>query len=196
MGDDQHRPLILIDQLSQSSQISEIQKHIRFVQYQQIRCQQHFPHDLQHLIFSAADIRQLRLRQITHPGHCQRFSDLAFVMIPVHGFILIQKLLVLFIQRIQILSLRHRSTYGLNILLQRREPLTEKFKHGTILKLISHAELAGIADPAAFIPHYFPIIEVLLRMDQNLRQRGFACSVAADKRTVLPRFQCERNVLI
>ena len=44
MGDDQHRPLILIDQLSQSSQISEIQKHIRFVQYQQIRCQQHFPH--------------------------------------------------------------------------------------------------------------------------------------------------------
>ena len=38
MGDDQHRPLILIDQLSQSSQISEIQKHIRLVQYQQIRC--------------------------------------------------------------------------------------------------------------------------------------------------------------
>ena len=117
-------------------------------------------------------------------------------MIPVKGFILIQMLLLLFIQRIQILSLRHSSTYGLDLLLQRREPLTEKFKHGTILKLISHAELAGIADPAAFILHYFPIIEVFLRMDQNLRQRGLAGSVAADKRTVLPRFQCERNVLI
>ena len=95
------RARITVDEPAEPVQIYKIQKHVRLVQHQKVRRQQHFPHDLQQLVFSAADIRQPRVLQLAHACRAQLLADRAFVMLRVHGLTLIEQRLIACEQAIQ-----------------------------------------------------------------------------------------------
>ena len=196
MRDHQHRPFVSVYQLTQTRQIPEIQERIRLIEDQQIRRQQHFPHYLQQLVLPAAYLVQLRIRKPAHAGRSQLLRYIAFIIIAVHSLVPVEKLLILCIRSLKILRLRHLLADRRDLFLQLREPLAQILEHRSVTQLVAYAELTGIPDAAVFIHDDLSVIQIPLRIGQDLHQRGFSRAVAADQRAVLPRFQRERNIFI
>ena len=196
MGDDQHGAFVTVNELCQAVQVAEVQEYIRFIQNQQVGSQQHFTHNLQDLILTAADLRQLSFRQMGHSCHIKLLVYFIFIIVPVHGLVQIQQSLVTGEDFFHIFSGCHFLTNLRDLLLGFQETLTEKLKHSPFLIFVSDCKLAGITNAAFLRFCDFTVVETLVRVDNHVHQRGFAGAVAANQCTMLPSLQGERNVFI
>ena len=196
VGDHQQSTLVGVDQIPQTVQVLEIQKDIRLVHDQQAGAAQHLTDDLNQLIFTAGQVGQLQIGLVFQLGQLQLAADIDFVVIRVHGFALVQQLLVALQQGVQVFGGFHLGADGTDGLLQMQEILAEIVEDGGGLGLVPAGKLADIADAAYVFPDEFSGEQIVVRVADQVGQSGFAGAVAADQGAMAAIFQSKGDFFV
>ena len=191
VGDHQHGSLIFVYQVTQTVEVFKVKENIGLVHYQQTGAAQHLADDLHQLQLTAAKLFKLQRLLAAKLCKGKLLADIDLIVVSIHSFALIQKLLIVLHHRIQIVAVFHLHAgicYGL---FQLKKIAAQVVKHSDGLVALADGKLAHIADAAHPVHFQLSGESVFIRLSDKICQGGFACSVAADQGAVAVSLQSE-----